>query len=113
MARLNHLVATTRARVVLASSWRETMSHSAVEAALQAAGASFRLEGAIPILSSATRGEEITCWLRDDGSEAPYVILDDGSDVRPHRERSVRPDADVGLTDADIAAASAILERAR
>jgi hypothetical protein len=107
--RVNQLVASTAARVILTSSWRESMSLPAIQRVLDAAGAEFRLSGATPILAAESRGEEISLWLRDHAPHAEFVILDDGADVRPHEHRWVRPDSDVGMSEGDLQDAMRVL----
>ena len=59
------------------------------------------------------RGDEIRAFLMDLPNSVSYVILDDREDAATsdeQRARLVRTDASVGLTDADVEKALAVLK---
>jgi len=96
---LDGLVTRTGARVVVSSSWRESMSREAIEDQLVAAGFSGRLHSMTPIIVGASRGDEIAAWLEEHAEpDTRFVILDDSSDVEPFRGRLVQTDEYEGLT---------------
>ncbi len=119
--RLNRVIVTTGARVVLSSDWRrepEKPGLAKTEAALHKRGATFRLYDATPVLSEDVRRErfglawqgnytpralEIQYWLDEHPRVSRYAIVDDEPDMQHLADRLVLTDASVGLTDQDCA----------
>lgn len=76
--RLNVLVETTHAAVVVSSSWRKG---SRWEEALRTAGFTGTILGVTGSDPKGFRGEEVDAWLRDHGKDVrQYAILDDEHD---------------------------------
>lgn len=110
VARLNRVVSTAGASVVIISSWREVLPLAGIEAALRASGFTGRIAGATPVLASATRSAEVVTYLRSFPAPDGYVILDDVGPYEGALARSaVRVAADVGLQEVDVDAALRIL----
>lgn len=106
VARLGRIVAATGAAVVVSSSWREVMPISQVAAHLRARGFAGDVIDRTP--TTGYRGEEIRAWLDRHAMVDRYVILDD--DPRAGGpDRHVKTAWAVGLTDADVERAVAIL----
>lgn len=110
VARLNRVVSTAGADVVIISSWREVLPLAGIEAALRASGFTGRIAGATPVMVSATRSAEVTAYLRSVAPRGGFVILDDAGPYEAAlASRVVRVAADVGLQDADVEEALRIL----
>lgn len=111
--RLNTLVVTSGARVIVSSFWR-FYGLPALQILLDHRGASFPLSGHTPYQRGATRGAEIASYLSIAFSQkrpGAFVILDDDDDMGDLAPHLVRTDHRVGLTDADVDRALAILGR--
>lgn len=116
VARLNRLTDTTSASLVISSSWRQ-FGEEYVTRMLRSAGVTAPIVGVTPVLDDGSRimrpvprGHEIMVWL-DTASFVPprFVILDDEDDMRALGRRLVRTDHSVGMTDADVDRAIALL----
>lgn len=58
---------------------------------------------------SVERGQEIQAWLDEHGNPAPFVILDDDTDMGPLRDRLVHIDDRYGLQDEHVTRALEML----
>jgi hypothetical protein len=109
IARLDELLMTTGAELVLTSSWRDTFGVVETQTRLARAGLHGRIGDATPRLPHGTRSDEIDAYLARTGGCERYVILDDVA-VEPRlRGRLVLVDDFVGLTAADVALAARML----
>lgn len=109
--RLNRLVRRTGARVVVSSSWRKYIGGDGVAAVLWACGFVGEVIGATPVMGDEPetwRGREIDRWLMGRADVDRWVVLDDLA-VAVDAGRLVRTNMQVGLTDADVERAVAIL----
>lgn len=122
VARLQRLCDLTGAAVVISSAWRAIVGRRRSIAALRHHGFTADVIGGTPILEGVCRGgavmtapgraQEIHAWLYVNALVDRWVVLDDNHvDVDP--ARFVRTHADVGLTDALVDRAVAILRGAR
>lgn len=106
VARLNRLVATAGAAVVVSSSWRRGTDVLDLATALRSAGFVGTVVGATPTVPNLDRGYEIQAWLNDTadaGCEVEsFVILDDDDDMAHLRPRLVQTNPDAGLSDGDV-----------
>lgn len=115
VARLNRLVTTTDAKIVISSTWRKLMDASELERALVEHGLVAEIIGATPDghdepemltvygpLERMYRGYEIDFWLRKHPEVDRFVILDDGSDMVMHKNRLVQTDCEEGLLDEHV-----------
>lgn len=113
--RLNRIVNTTGAMVVISSSWRIVVRLPDIRGMLNERGFVGKVISATPNLTKPLRirGDEISAWLKESprGYRADkFVILDDGSDMGPDLlPYLVKTDPGVGLTDDDADRAIAIL----
>ena len=118
--RLNELIETTRAEIVISSSWRIGYSLDFIRGAFCARGfrhpasiidrtpqIHWRKNGNDLIVGSAARADEIRAWLAANPRET-FVILDDDLDAEIEG-RYVRTSMDDGLCDTHAAAALRIL----
>ena len=119
VARLNRLIEATGAAIVVSSSWRQ-YGEEWVTKALKNAGVLAPIIGCTPILDDGStimralpRGKEIQAWLDAWPDVETFVILDDEPDMVHLRRRLVRTDQEVGLTDADVDRAIAMLTGSR
>ncbi len=123
VARLETLVTRTQARVVISSSWRHGRSLPWFARVLRDRGFTGEIVGITADFEESgdprskrlysRRGDEIKAWLEGWGEHVEsFVVLDDTPDMDAVRDRFVHTSADDGLTDADVDAAVAILERA-
>jgi hypothetical protein len=95
VARLNRIITSTGAFVVLSSSWRHAHHHKAVEEMLRARGFGGTIIGATPrsvsnavrekrgdVHHASYRGHEIQAWLDEAANPIrSFVILDDDADM--------------------------------
>jgi hypothetical protein len=119
VARLDSLVRHSGAIVVVSSSWRIGTRTRKLQRLLGDKGFTGCLAGRTPILrpwrggrgrTRIERGDEIACWMSQHGVTADrIVILDDDSDMAHLAPRLVQTSFAVGLTDADIHRALALL----
>lgn len=117
--RLNTLVGTTGAHVVISSTWRTMFDLDQIRTMLANRGFRYpgKVIGTTPDLVD-SRGEEIQAWL-DQHQEAvrigepeleSFVILDDDSDMGDLRANFVNTNARFGLSDDDVQRAIRILK---
>jgi HAD domain in Swiss Army Knife RNA repair proteins len=108
VARLNHLITETAAKIVISSSWRRLLDPPELRRVLGDHGLVGEIIGETPNLSEdpalyrIRRGHEIDAWLRDHPEVDCFVILDDGGDMAMHMNRLVQTDAQEGLRDEDV-----------
>jgi hypothetical protein len=106
---LNELIAKTRAKVVISSTWKKSNSLFYLKHLLGEMGFIGDIIGVTPSLycneskTSLPRGFEIKVWLKDNGyywnNNYNYVILDDDSDMLMNQQQHfVYVDNCVGLT---------------
>lgn len=96
---LQWFLETTGAKIVMSTMHRRHHPDPADwEADLISVGVTAaQVVGCTPILPHYPRGAEIDAWLREHG-DFPFVILDDASDMEPHRSRLIRTQMHIGLT---------------
>jgi hypothetical protein len=119
VAHLDRICKATSALVVVSSSWRymygvydfrRLLGHHNFNGAVIDVTPDLSTRTAQAKLhSSPERGEEIQAWLDDNPGVESFVILDDDSDMAHLRHRLVQTDFDVGLTEAHVEQALAIL----
>lgn len=114
VARLNHLIAETGAKIVISSSWRRLLDPPELRRVLGEYGLVAEIIGETPdghddemraayeFPDQLFRGNEIDFWLKAHPEVDRFVILDDCSDMAMHGSRLVQTDAQVGLTDEDV-----------
>lgn len=132
--RLNRIVRETGAKIVISSAWRYMVRKGAMTLdGFRYLLLIHGLDGSAELLPPTMldekvpgRGEQINHWLIQWARREPrvnYVVIDDGSDERQfggsqtlseslathHLDRWVKTDSAVGLTDADVDRAIAIL----
>jgi len=110
--RLNWIVTTTGADVVVSSSWRHGYSLGDLAVILSRRGFTGRLVGKTDdfVASATERGHEIAAWLeRHKTLVERFVVLDDNSDMDGVRDCFVQTSAAVGLTREDAMRAIQIL----
>lgn len=122
MANLNRLCEQSGASVVISSTWRLNRTREEFQTILSRNGFTGALhhcwrtkDMAAPIGSgglwwAVIRGDEVRAWLSDHPAEQieRHVILDDDSDFHSDQPL-VRTDFQIGLTEAHVAAALALL----
>lgn len=107
--RLNHVLRTVSAEVVLASDWRINRSESQLRAELLAGGIECTLRGTTPVISAAPRWREIEAWMTETAlAPAEMAIVDDMFDMGDLAPRFVRTSPLAGLDDASGAALIAL-----
>jgi hypothetical protein len=117
VAKLNRLLASAGAQVVVSSSWREHHTLEELQIILECRGFTGTLIGMTPVIKSSRfgeytpRGNEISAWLKGHPEVTSYVILDDKDDMGPHLSRLVQTDLFVGLTYGDVERAVALLSK--
>ena len=117
VARVERLCRATGAAVVISSAWREVVGLARTVAALRANGLTVDVVGETPVITRAfyaesPRGDEVRAWLSTRAMVDRWVVLDDNHvDVDPGRFVLTNPA--VGLTDADVERAVAILSAPR
>lgn len=103
---LNKLVAETKAKIVVTSSWRGDI---ALQTIFSLAGIIEPIYGETPRLYSQYRGQEIQQWLNEHKCDK-YVILDDDRDFFDSQlPYFVHIDRRVGLTESDMNKSISIL----
>jgi hypothetical protein len=107
-ARLNQVLATLDAKIVLSTSWRIDSNLDELREELRAAGVDHtRLLDMTPDLLADERWPEIDAWMRNHRiAPEAVVIVDDFYEMGPLAGRTVMTDPERGL---DEAAASAVL----
>ena len=107
--RLNTLVATSGARVIVSSYWR-FYGVPTLQILLDQKGASFLLAGHTTYRRGMSRGAEIAEFLNTYQTPvASFVILDDDDDMGDLAGHLIQIDHRVGLTDADVERALVML----
>lgn len=117
VARLDALCERTGAVIVLSSSWRRIFGVEHTFDVLRAAGLATVVIDGTPMHGASGPDEhvvderwgEIRAWLDEHDTHASWVILDDAELADAPAERFVRTDRAVGLSDADVERAVAIL----
>lgn len=115
VARLNGIVATTGAEVVVSSTWRMGREVSELAAILEASGFVGRVVDKTPWGVDGRhveRGHEIHAWLGEHPDVTSFVVLDDDNDRGPltqGRWLVVKGGFDSGLSDEDVRAAIRVL----
>lgn len=115
VARLNRLVAETRAKIVVSSSWRKLLDPLELHRVLESHGLVAEIVGETPDghndpamlttfghIDRIFRGHEIDLWLRQHPEVTRFVILDDSSDMAMHKNRLVQTDCEEGLLDEHV-----------
>ena len=120
--RLMRLLSITDAKVVLASTWRlgklGVVHKSIQEGRLPRSDYPpqenrellQRIVGRTSRIHGAQRGVEIDAWLKENPLVRDFVILDDDTDMAPHRDRLVRTDTVLGLSEKNTNDAIRILK---
>lgn len=114
--RLNQIVEATGCHVVVSSTWRHQEGPASnLEKILRRFGYRYSVFDTTPIdrtcewhdgqCSEGHRGGEINQWLIENshiriGSQ--FAIVDDGSDMKPHKEHLVQTNMDFGLQDEHV-----------
>jgi len=80
VVRLNKIIAETRAKVVISSSWRHAHTPERMQTLLMLAGFVGEVIDQTPIMNG-PRGHEIASWLGSHPKTKHFVILDDSSDA--------------------------------
>ena len=106
--RLTRLVMVTGAWLVISSSWRQVHALSRIRRWLHVRGFLGVVLDATPTLPGGWRGRECLAWLAEHPAES-FVCLDDCGGYETIGDRLVRTQLDVGLLDADVDRAIAIL----
>ena len=111
---LRNIINATQAKVVLSSDWRYDRDdpkyngdYLELEAELMRYGIQFY--GFTPELPSAHRGAEIAQWLTEHPEVSNFVILDDRTDMEPHKDHWVQTVMARGLGKDETDAAIKIL----
>lgn len=105
--RLNRLVL-PEVTWVLSSSWRYEHSAPALSRLLRQHGWTGWMTDSTPKFNG-SRGEQIAAWVREEGWAGEVLVLDDERDIEPYLHRHVWVDPHVGLTDADVDKALAMM----
>lgn len=110
VAHLNAMVGDTGASLVITSSWRERRRLAALRDEFDQAGFRGVIVGVTPILLGRSRGEEIRAYLGELDRAVEFVVVDDQVDMDAElRERLVHVDGEVGLQQADVDRALALM----
>ena len=122
VARVNRIVATTGAKIVVSSTWRKLFDPPELQRILSEHGLVAEIVGETPeghhepgLLEAygyperMERGYEIDYWLKQHPEVERFVILDDGSDMAMHGTRLVQTDCDDGLCDEHVELAIRVL----
>ena len=122
VARLNRLVALTKAKIVISSTWRKLFDPPDLRRTLEGHGLVAEIIGETPDghdepemitvygpLERVYRGYEIDFWLRKHPGVDQFVILDDGGDMAMHKNRLVQTDSEDGLCDEHVDLAVRVL----
>lgn len=121
-ARLDKLVRSTGAKIVVSSSWRHIFTVPQLQQILSQVGARAAAQAVIdrtPV-GEGNRGNEIQDWLDLESERitvnpkhdrvTSYVILDDDNDMTPEQQpRMIHTNPQYGLTDQDVVNAISIL----
>jgi len=112
VARLNRLTQESGARLVVSSVWRK-QGLQALRLVFDQQGVVARISGLTPTLDRVPRGREIRAWLDEHPEVESFVILDDDADMEDLRPWLVQTDPLLGLVDADVERALAVLSQSR
>jgi len=113
--RLARLVERAGARVVVSSSWRQRRTIAELQEILGVHGFAVAILDVTPRHTRPAEGErlvregEISAWLAAHPEVTSFVILDDDQEFGTLSHAHVQTDSRVGITDADVARACAIL----
>jgi hypothetical protein len=121
VARLNRIVQSTGAKIVISSTWRHGKSVWELKHMLRSRGFQYssNIIDRTPI-GMGIRGQEIQDWLeldpereRVDPNHDPveaYVIIDDNNEMLPdQQDHMVHTNGQIGLTDEDVVEAISVL----
>lgn len=106
--RLNQIVESTGAGIVITSSWREWFTPWEMQQLLDTAGFRGDVIGETPILLGQPRGAEIRAYLKDEPA-CRFAILDDNPDLEGVEDHAVMTDEFEGVSDADVLSCIAML----
>jgi HAD domain in Swiss Army Knife RNA repair proteins len=110
-SRLQGLVGTLRANVVLCSDWRVSRTLEQLNAELHKAGVTIALHGVTPVIAGAARWREIAAWMSEHQVAArDIVIIDDERDMGALATRHVRISPLCGLDEDSAGAVRALFE---
>lgn len=110
---LNRITNTTGAKIVISSAWRLFHEHEALKGILKGIGVTGEIIGRTgndPTMVSRQRGDEIREWLELHPEVTHFVILDDGSDMRPVGRGLVQTSLEKGLEDKHVRKAIQMLQ---
>lgn len=113
VARVNEIVADSKAQVVASTAWRVEYSRVALETILRQAGANFPLLSTTPFIDG-PRGAEILAWLDAAPEQVEaFVILDDlpPNEFDGLRHHLIQVNASVGLSAIGVQRAKALFAR--
>ena len=100
-ARLNRVLLTIGARIVLSSDWRKGRDLELLRQELSAAGVDGELFAVTPVIPGAGRWREIEAWMDQwDVAAEDVAIVDDGYEMGPLGPRFVRASPLNGFDDA-------------
>lgn len=113
-SRLNLVLTSTGARIVVSSTWRYALKRAELQQVFQSVGINHAIydytpkldfdEGTI-VVSSPTRGQEILAWEQANSLLHPnIVVLDDDPDIAPYNDRWVRTSPHEGGLTYEVAA---------
>jgi hypothetical protein len=110
--RLNQIVGATCCRVVVSSTWRESMSPSDLWRAFSRVGYRHQIDDVTPQLVAKYRGVEIESWLtRHRLAYVPFAILDDDAPIIGHMRHRLVHVTGGQIVDSDVDRAIAMLHR--
>jgi hypothetical protein len=114
VARVDKICRRSGAVVVISSSWRSGTPFHRLADFLMAQGLQAKVVGTTPAdyqEKFRERGDEIEEWIsRNRKNLESFVILDDDGDMGKLKKFLVQTDPKIGITDADVDSAVAILE---
>jgi len=112
---LREILEKTGAKIVISSTWRHGWSIEQFEAVFSVFSWGFdrKIIGKTPSKVSATRGQEIGMWIRDNNFTGNFIILDDDSDMAPYIDHLVQTNEEIGLTAEDAQKAIDMLNKER
>jgi len=101
MTPLQRIVNTTRASIVISSSWRAGRELQEFQTSLERFGLGRSVIGMTPLTNGMSRGREIQLWLQQHPEVDSFVILDDDADMDNLIDRLVQTEIETGLTEQD------------
>lgn len=120
--RLNRLVKETNADIVISSTWRKNFELVQIRQYFKHQGCQADIVGKTPndwyLKDGETdyygrkwscRGQQIEQWRNSLNDKRPFVIFDDDADMGPYMDRLVKTDHELGLQDAEVEKAIALL----